>query len=76
MDVVLFCVKNNFVEKGGVEKIEDRKSGILVSNIGLLAKHVFYYKRLNFLLLQNEVIFLLGSAVRSKIMIEISQAKY
>lgn len=83
----MFCAENNLALRGSNEKIGDPGSGILLSAVNMIAKYnpklkthinthkkgsTFYFSPL----IQNELIELMGTAVKTRIIEEVKIAKY
>lgn len=87
IDVIMFCAENNLALRGSNEKIGEASSGIFLSAVNMIAKynlklkaHIDTYKKGNTFyfssLIQNELIELMGTAVKIQIIEEVKVAKY
>ncbi|XP_050510667.1 uncharacterized protein LOC126887266 isoform X1 [Diabrotica virgifera virgifera] len=89
VDVILHCARNNLALRGGSDLIGDSNCGVFLSTLELishynpqLAKHIETVKHGKNVtsyfspLIQNKVIDLLGSNVRSEILRKVKRAKY
>ncbi|KMQ87036.1 zinc finger mym-type protein 1-like protein [Lasius niger] len=87
IDVIMFCAENNLALRGSNEKIGEPGSGILLSAVNMIAKYnpklkahidthkkgsTFYFSPL----IQNELIELMGTKVKTQIIKEVKIAKY
>lgn len=87
IDIIMFCAENNLALRGSNEKIGKPGSGIFLSAVNMIAKynpelraHIdnhkkgspFYFSPL----IQNELIEIMGTAVKTEIIKEVKIAKY
>lgn len=87
IDIIMFCAENNLALRGSNEKIGEPGSGIFLSIVNMIAKYnptlkthidshkkgsTFYFSPL----IQNELIEIMGTVVKTQIIKEVKIAKY